>query len=308
MYGALALLAVAAAHGTDLGASIRASARPALCAPQAAAADAAPSQWDTLRERKLAELCVELGRAQVRLATDPLTVLTRARELAQQWPGRAEPWVLQARARVRLGEYGEAWQAFGAARERGEELRAAHVARDYAVAARMTGQDGEAVAAYRRLVPLAALWPDPLLAQRLLLEAAAATLTRGPEGMNEALGYLAAVRPRTTSAGLRTVALGLDALAAYRRGQAPRELEQASAPEVWHFVEQVRGGAAGRAWPVIPRPELQAAASLLVERYSASEAAELWRPYAQMLAGAGGEAALRAQQRLERLERGSGSP
>src|SRR5262245_18093997 len=137
MYAALALFGLAAAHGADLGASLRASARPSLCSPPATEASAAPSQWDSLRERELAELCIELGRAQVRLAIDPQAVITRARELALKWPGRSEPWVLQARGRVLLGEYPEAWQAFGAARERGDELRAAHVARDYAVAARM---------------------------------------------------------------------------------------------------------------------------------------------------------------------------
>lgn len=311
MYGALALIGLAAANGAELGASMRASARPSLCAPPASTAAAGPqSQWDALRERELAELCLELGRAQVRLAADPLAVLTRARELARTWPGRAEPWVLQARARVLMGEYAEAWQAFAAARERGEELRAAHVARDYAVAARMTGNDAAAVEAYQRLVPLAALWPDPLLEQRLLLEAAAAALTRGQAGMNEALGHLAAVRSRATSTGLRSFVVGLEAFATYRRGQAPAELEQATAAEVWRFVERVRSGATSRAWPVLPRAEIQAVASLLVERYSASEAAELWSPYVEMLARAGADAALlaRARERQERLTRASGSP
>lgn len=308
MYGALALIALGAAQGAELGASMRASARPSLCAPPAStASSSSQSEWDMLREREIAELCVELGRARVRLAGDPLGVLTRARELARAWPGRPEPWVLQARALVLMGEYAEAWKAFAGARERGEELRAAHVARDYAVAARMTGNDAAAVEAYQRLVPLAALWPDPLLEQRLLLEAAAAALTRGQAGMNEAIGHLAAVRPRATSTGLRTFVLGLDAFAAYRRGQAPPELEQASAAEVWRFVERVRSGATSRVWPVLPHPELQAVASLLVERYSAAEAAELWSPYVEMLARPGGDAAAlaRARERQERLARGS---
>jgi hypothetical protein len=318
VHGALALLTLAAAHAGDLGASLRASARPSLCAGPAIIAakaakpgsDAVASSWDTLRERALQELCVELARAQVRLSTDPLAVLSRARELSKQWPGRAEPWVLRARAHVRLAEYADAWQAFAAARERGEDLRAAHVARDYAVAARMTGETALALASYRHLVPLAALWPEPVLAQRLFLEAAAVALTQGQDGVGEAIGYLATVRPRATSTGLRTFALALDALAAYRRGQPASGLERAAAPEVWHFVEQVKSNVYFHSWPVIPRHEIQAATSLLVERYSASEAAELWSPYVDALAQKGAEASqlARAKERLELLTRATRSP
>lgn len=311
--GALILWLGASSAAADVSAALASSSRPALCAPAVSSpsSEVDRASWNAVREGELSELCLELARATVRLTSEPRAVLARARELTRRWPARSEPWLLLARTHVRLGEYAEALRHFREARERGADLHAAHVLRDYAVAAAMAGQREAALVSYRALIPLASLWPEPLLEQRLYLEAAAAAMAAGAAATAEANALLAAVRPRVTSSGLRTVTAGLEALLAHRTGQARLELERTRAAEVWYFVRQVQGATFPGYWPVIPRHELEGAASLLVERYSKTEAAELWALHVAGLERSGADATLldNARKRL-RFLRGApeGSP
>jgi tetratricopeptide (TPR) repeat protein len=304
-------LLLAAALGADLSMPSSASARPAPCLGQSdresddRAASAPPAgPWDRIRQRSLAELCVELARAQIQLVARPNVALTAAAELARIWPGRPEPWVLEARAHTRLNAYAKAWISWQAALERGYDFRSAHALRSYALAAVMNGHAEIAIDAYRRLVTLLSVFPDPKDRQRLYLEASAAALRRGPTGMEEALGYLAGARPGATSTGLRAHVAGMDALIAHRRRQAPSEVERVDAGEVWYFVARLRDERPPSDWPIMPHHEACGAASLLVEKYSLAESTALWELYAKGLeqAAADGVWIELARERLARLK------
>jgi hypothetical protein len=325
MGGAAAtLLLWMAAETSDLTLSFGESSRPRLCSPHAAqggGADAAEgaggaSPWDRVRLEPALDLCIGLARAQIRLARAPAEVVASARRLAEAFPGRPEPRVLEARALLRAGHAGaswDAWQAarglgFDAARESGAEPAPAHALRDFAVAAVATGHGDAASGAYRRLVSLLDAWPDPRHVQRIYLEAAMVMLRRGPEPVDEAVGYLSAAESEATSTGLRAYAAGLRALVQLRRRASSPDTSRLDAAEVWHFVAQVREEPPPNYWPAVPRHEPCALASLLVERYSNTEAAELWDQYLAGLEGSGADPALTslALERKARLARAGG--
>jgi hypothetical protein len=81
------------------------------------------------------------------------------------------------------------------------------------------------------------------------------------------------------------------------------------AAEIWHFVSLVRADQPPSYWPAVPRYEPYALASLLVERYSTTEAAELWDGYVAGLDTAAVDAALStfARDRQARLARAGGA-
>ncbi len=310
------LLQVAAVSG-DLSTPRSESARPTACLPVAEAASddhasaaRGETPWDRIREHALSALCLELSRAQIRLSREPALVLATAKQLARAWPSRAEPLVLEARAHAELAEHDKGWAAWQGALERGYDFRSAHALRDYALAAVFTGRGELALATYRRLVTLVGAWPDPRHRQRIYLEAAAAALRLGPGNPDEATGYLASGRNTATSTGLRAYVAGLEALVLHRRGGPMPDIERIDAAEVWHFVELVRRDAPPSHWPVVPHYEAQAAASLLVEKYSLAEAAELWTPYVEALQSAPADpSALKlALERQARLAAAGGTP
>jgi hypothetical protein len=259
------------------------------------------------------DLCVGLARAQIRLARAPAEVVASARRLAEAFPGRPEPRVLEARALLRSGNAAESWEVwqaasglgFDAAREAGSEPTSAHALRDFAVAAVSTGHGDLASGAYRRLVSLLDAWPDRRHVQRIYLEAAMVALRGSAQRLDEAVGYLSAVESGATSTGLRAYAAGLRAFIQLRRGASSPDSARLDAPEVWHFVSQVREGPAPSFWPAVPRHEPFALASLLVERYSNAEAAELWDQYVAGLEGSAVDPALSslARERKARLAR-----
>jgi tetratricopeptide (TPR) repeat protein len=277
-----AILLLAAASGSDLSTPASASARPSVCLVDTDARASHANRWSQIQSQPLAGFCSALSRAQIRLETQPRVTLALSSELAQAWPGRPEPLVLAARAQARLGAYAEAWPLWQAAQERGYQFNAAGAFRDYALTAALLGHDEAALSAYRRLVTLLALLPDPLARQRLYLEAASAALRRGSH-FDEAAGYLAGARSGATSTGLRAYVAGLSAVLAWRRGGVATELEPLDAAEVWFFVARVRSELRPRHFPVLPRHEASAAASFLVEPYAATDAAELWQDYVQGL-------------------------
>jgi hypothetical protein len=225
--------------------------------------------------------------------------------------------VLEARALLRSGDAGaswDAWQAarglgFDATREPGAEPASAFALRDYAVAAVATGHFEIAGGLYRRLVSLLDAWPDPLHVQRIFLEAAMVALRSSPVQLDEAVGYVSAAESGARSTGLRAYAAGLRALVQARRGADTPDSTRLDAPEVWHFVSQARADQPPSYWPAVPRHEPCALASLLVERYSTAEAAELWDRYVAGLDANAVDPALSefARQRQARLARAGGA-
>jgi hypothetical protein len=314
MGGAAGLLLLMAAEASDLTLPFGESSRPRVCAPlspDAADPSSAATAWDRARRGPLDGLCLGLARAQVRLAREPALALAAARELGRGWPQRAEPRVLEARALLSLGDSAGSWKSWEAARQLGNDAAeprdlSAYALRDFALAAVATGHATSAVAAYRRLISLLEAWPDPRHVQRSYLEAAAASLRAAPPQLDEALGYLAAAQSGATSTGLRAFAEGLQALALGMRGDARAQSSRLDAAEVWHFVGLARGDSRPSYWPALPRHELYALASLLVQEYSQVEAAELWELFAKGLAQAAPDPALAryAAERQRRLRAG----
>jgi tetratricopeptide (TPR) repeat protein len=292
MPGLLAVLLVGTALSGDLSTAAKLSSRPRWCAPAVARAgeSSAPDAWDQVREQGRQQLCRRLARAELALGNNPELALKLGAELAHDLPDRAEPLVLEAQAQTRLRAFGDAWPLWEAALQHGAEPLSAHALRDYAVSAALTGHSEAALAAYRRLLPLLQAWSDPIDQQAIYLEAAVAAMQRGPDGLEEATGQLAAARARASSTGLRALSVGLSALAAARRAQPSDSESRLDAPEVWHFVETVQSGRLPGRWPALPPHELFGAAALLVEPYSDTAAAELWTRHAAGLEQAGAPA------------------
>jgi hypothetical protein len=315
---AIGLLLVAAELG-DLRLPSGESSRPRICSPASVAAfDAARrGPWDRVREQPFESLCLGLSRAQVRLGRDPAAALELARQLAREWPSRPEPRVLEARALVASMDYAASWSSWQAAAERGQSLGfepgadpvSAHTLRDYALSAALTGHTDLASGVYRRLVSLVDAWPDPRHVQRLYLEAAAASLRRGTAQLDEAIGYLLGAQESARSTSLRAYTAGMLALVrAQRSGRSP-EPAALDAAEAWFFVEQARGEKPPSYWPVLPRHEVCAVASVLIERYAETDASELWDVYVAGLEASGAEASQLAfaRERQARLRSQGGA-
>lgn len=285
----LAVFLIGTALSGDLSTAAKLSSRPRWCAPPSARAGepSAPDAWDQVREQGRQQLCRRLARAELALGSNPELALKLGAELAHDLPDRAEPLVLEAQAQTRRRAFGEAWTLWEAAKQHGAEPLSAHALRDYAVSAGLTGHSEAALAAYRRLLPLLQAWPDALDQQAIYLEAAVAAMQRGPDGLEEATGQLAAARARASSTGLRALSVGLSALAAARRAQASDSESRLDAAEVWHFVATVQSGRFPGRWPALPPHELFGAAALLVEPYSDSAASDLWARHAAGLEQAG---------------------
>jgi len=309
MLGTTAVFLVATALSGDLSTVAQLSARPALCAPrrvQPGEPDGSGA-WDQVREQAQQQTCRRLARAQLELGGRPERAGQLAQELARELPARVEPVLIQARALTRRRAFADAWPLWAVAKERSDEPRSPHALRDYAVCAALTEHGDAALASYRRLLPLLQAWTDPVDQQAIELEAAVAAMRRGPEGLDEAAGQLAAARARATSTGLRAVAAGLSALWAARRGVAADGANRLDAPEVWHFVAGVQAERWPGHWPVLPTYELFGAAALLIEPYSDTVAAELWQRHAAGLEQAAAPAPWRALA-AERLGRSRAAP
>jgi hypothetical protein len=313
------LLLMAAELG-GLGLPSGESSRPRICslAPVAESDGARRGPWDRVREQPFESLCLGLSRAQIRLARDPAVALELSRRLAHEWPARPEPRVLEARALVASADYAASWSSWQAAAERGLGLErqpgaepvSAHALRDYALSAALTGHADVASGVYRRLVGLLDAWPDPRHVQRLYLEAAAASLRRGAASLDEAIGYLLGAQASARSTSLRAYTAGLLALVrAQRSGKSPEPVAL-DAPEAWFFVEQARSETPPSFWPVLPRHEVAAVASVLIEPYAQTDASELWDTYVAGLEQSAAEASLLvfARERQARLRSAGGAP
>ena len=95
-----------------------------------------------------------------------------------------------------------------------------------------------------------------------------------------------------------------------RRGGSSSDPSSLDAPEVWHLVRLTRGAAVPSFWPRVPRHELHAIASMLVEPYSSVDAAESWDRYIQGLSAGPTDPALSsfARARQARLARAGAMP
>jgi hypothetical protein len=101
----------------------------------------------------------------------------------------------------------------------------------------------------------------------------------------------------------------MQALVSELRGQSISNAERIDAAEIWHFLGLIRSERPPAHWPVLPRHESSGAASLLIEKFSLAEAAELWEAYVQGLKQTGADPKQQeiARERARRLERAGAS-
>ncbi len=302
---------LASGSNEGLALPLESSARPSLCrnGGPAQQSNLRSELWDRARSRAVDELCRSLARAHADLDREPSSSLRVGLELSGTWPGRPEPRALTARALTRLRRYADAWRAFEEARTRGYVARPDRALRDYAVAAALTGHHDAAFEAYRRLITLGALWPNPVERHALYLEAALAALRAPTAALSDAASYVARVRNEGTSTGLRTYAAAVSLLIAERQGRATPAVDGPESGEIWRLLEQLRSSEPPRHWPRVPAHEPLGAAALAIEPFSETEAAELWAGYVKGLDALPGAADFkrRALERLRRLQGQGGS-
>jgi tetratricopeptide (TPR) repeat protein len=164
--------------------------------------------------------CRELARAAVRLANDPAGALELARAARSFEPNERAAKLVEGRALFRLGRVTEAWALLAPfAEEKAAPLDDALALFDVARAALAAGALGEAERAYRLLVPRAGLLGSRQAERTAVIEAASLALARGPDGLDEALGYLETARA-IPLAGDHDLVLALTALALDRAGRS----------------------------------------------------------------------------------------
>jgi hypothetical protein len=128
-------------------------------------------------------------------------------------------------------------------------------------AALSAGALDEAERAYRWLVPRAELLGSRQSLRIALIEAASLTLSRGPGGVDEALGYLEAARALPL-AGERDLMLGLTALALERGGQIQQARAVAREAEgPWDLEAQMTPAERARVSEAALAPTAELAAS-----------------------------------------------
>src|SRR5690606_34833908 len=181
--------------------------------------------------------------------------------------------------------HADAWKHFGQAlaisRRSIESPGALH---DYAIAAQKTGHRDESVRAFRALAPRAGLLGDGLERQRVYVEAAAAVMTLGPAGLNEAIGYLSEARRKGNRPGFADFVLAGLSLALDRSGRGDEARGVAAeAGGAAHLALASAGGAEKtmlpNALPVLPPGEIHALVAILAERDEPELAREQWQAY-----------------------------
>lgn len=299
-----------APDGAELLAFAAASPRPRECSGTSERG-AERTLWDRARQPRLATYCDSLAAGYARLARAPEEALRAAQRANEALPGRAAPLVLEARALVALGRDADAHQRFGAARQRDRRsVESPGALHDLAVAALRTGKRDDAVRAFRALAPRAGLLGDGFERQRVYVEAAAAVMMLGSEGLDEAIGYLAEARRKGSRPGFGDYVLGALALALDRQGRSEEARGVAAeAGGAWYLARQTstdddararRRPLVARALPVLPAGELDAIVAMLAEREDPELARERWQA---LLGGAGGKGpwAEHAKKKLEAL-------
>jgi tetratricopeptide (TPR) repeat protein len=313
----------------DLAAAAAASPRPRECTPEKSSK---PSLWEAAASPRLARFCRELARGYSQLMLDPKAAVASARRAEEALAGRAGPRVLQARATLALGDPAGAYQHFVQARKIDKRsVEAPQALHDLAVASARSGQQEQAVAAYRSVVPRAGLLPSSASRQRVYVEAGVAVMHLGPDALDEAIGYLGEARRRGSLPGFSQYALGALALALDRQGRGDEASAVASeAGEPWSLArilpdpdeeddadadadgdaDEIRTPAASAALapeviPVLPVAELHAMVAILAEREDPALALQHWQIFIELVPSSGPWAA-HAKQKVAAVTRRAG--
>ena len=294
---------IAEERGPDLSAVARAGARPRECG---GASRARPNRWERAKSPGLERYCDVLAKGYGKLRGAPGDALAFSTEASRLMPSAAAPLVLEARAKVALGAFADAFALFGRARAISSEgLDAPGALHDFAIAGQKTNHLKEALDAYRSLAPQAELFDDPDEALRVFIEGAFLAMSQGPEHLGEAVGYLNEARrmpkvPELDNYLLAALSLSLDRQG--RRSEALGIAAEASGP--FQLEEERNAGAKlGRARPVLPDGELDAMIAVLAERRDRELAAERWQSYLDSPAGKSGAFAAHARARRDALKR-----
>lgn len=261
--------------GADMTAARAASPRPAECTMDSGGESDA---WARARSPRLREFCRTLARGYSDLLRTPSRSASAARRAAELVPGHAAAWVLEARALVRDGRAKEAWPLFQKARSKDRRsLEEPATLHDMALSAAESGEQDEAVATYRALVPRASLLADARQRQRVYVEAAMTVMRRDASALDEALGYLAEARRIRGVPGLSDVVLGATALTLDRQGRG--EEARGVAGEVKSAASVLRLARRKDRDLGLPDGELSAIAAMLAERGELEVARAEWRAF-----------------------------
>jgi tetratricopeptide (TPR) repeat protein len=202
----------------EIAAAATGGARPAACRPHAGGTD--PTLWSRARPPEVVISCRSLSRAIVRLASNPAAALELAHAAAAYAPNEQAAKLVAGRALFRLGRVTEAWTLLAPfVDEKTAPLDDAAALHDVARTALAAGALAEAERAYRLLVSRAALLGSRQAERTAVIEAASLALARGPDGVDEALGYLETARS-IPLAGDHDLMLALTALALDRAGRS----------------------------------------------------------------------------------------
>jgi tetratricopeptide (TPR) repeat protein len=273
--------------------------------------------WQRARTPGLDAYCDALARGYSRLRRKPELSLEAAMAADKALGGRAAPSVLAGQALLLLGRHNPAWQSFERAQSRSKRaLEAPAALHDLALAAELSGHHDEAREAYRALVARAFLLEQSLRRQRIYVEAAMLMMGLGPDGLNEAIGYLSEARRRGVPPGFSPYVLGALALALDRQGhqdEARGVAGEAGGP--WALLseagalddEQTEASRKKSApqsavpTPYLPEGEIHAMIAVLAERGDPVLARERWQAF---LGGpaAKGPWAEHARKKLSKLE------
>jgi tetratricopeptide (TPR) repeat protein len=219
-----------------LRAAAGSSPRPKECRPDAAAEPSGGhTLWDAARQPRLLRYCNALAKGYSRLREDPEQALQAAATAARAQPAQVAPWVLKALALVTLGRAGESFDTFRRALAKAPDLRLSPEAlHGYARAAAASGHRGDALSAYRRLVPMAGLLTGPGASDSVYVEAAALVMLTTPGELQEAVAYLNEARRRNAVPILRPYILAALSLTLDRQGRTE---------EARGVAAEARGGA-----------------------------------------------------------------
>jgi tetratricopeptide (TPR) repeat protein len=202
----------------ELAAAAVTSARPEGCRPHAGQTDL--TLWTRARPPEVVIACRQLARAEVRLATQPAVALELAKSAGAVAATARAARLVEGRALFRLGRVAEAWALLAPfVAEPDAPLDDAPALFDVARTALAKGELDAAERAYRSLVPRASLLGSREAERVAVIEAASLALARGPNGLDEAVGYLETARA-IPLAGDRDLILALTALALDRGGRS----------------------------------------------------------------------------------------
>jgi hypothetical protein len=223
-------LLVALTLPSEVPAAAAASPRPLVCRSES---ERRSSLWARARPVEVERFCVTLARGLSRLERSPAESLELAREAMAILPRETLAPLLEGRALLRLGRPAEAWQRLAplvlASAPALDDASSLH---DVARAALLSGALDDAQRLYRLLMPRSVVLGSAQIRRTATIEAASLALARGPNDLEEALGYLDEARA-SPAAGTQDLVLGLLALTldrAGRREQARAVLRDSSGP------------------------------------------------------------------------------